>query len=119
VERECLKAHAAGLSVVIANPTAILGPYDFKPSLLGQMLIRFAAKRLHATPSGGFACVGARDIAQGLVLAMEKGRSGQRYIFDSGYLSVDELMDIFSHVTRPAFGSRLLFYRALRLSTTL
>jgi hypothetical protein len=31
---------------------------------------------------------------------MEKGRSGQRYIFDSGYLSVDELMDIFSHVTR-------------------
>lgn len=99
VEQECLKAHADGLSVVIANPTAILGPYDFKPSLLGQVLIRFAAKRLHAAPGGGFACVGARDIAQGLVLAMEKGRSGQRYIFDSGYLSFDDLMHIFSYVT--------------------
>ncbi len=99
VEHECLKAFAEGLPVVIANPTAILGPYDFRPSLLGQLLIRFAERRLHASTGGGFACVAARDIAQGLALAMEKGRCGQRYIFGSGYLSFDELMNVFSQVT--------------------
>ena len=99
VEHECLKAFADGLPVVIANPTAIIGPYDFKPSLLGQILIRFAERRLYASLVGGFACVAARDVAQGFMLAMEKGRPGQRYIFDSGYLSFDELMDIFSQVT--------------------
>lgn len=99
MEHECLKAFADGLPVVIANPTGIIGPYDFRPSLLGQILIRFAERRLYASTVGGFACVAARDIAQGLVLAMEKGRPGQRYIFDSGYLSFEELMDIFSQVT--------------------
>jgi 3beta-hydroxysteroid-4beta-carboxylate 3-dehydrogenase (decarboxylating) len=99
VEHECLKAFADGLPVVIANPSGIIGPYDFGPSLLGQILIRFAERRLYASTVGGFACVAARDVAQGFVLAMEKGRPGQRYILDSGYLSFDELMDIFSQVT--------------------
>jgi nucleoside-diphosphate-sugar epimerase len=99
VEHECLKAFADGLPVVIANPSAIIGPYDFRPSLLGKILVRFAERRLYASTIGGFACVAARDIVQGLVLAMEKGRPGQRYIFDSGYLSFDELMNIFSQVT--------------------
>jgi nucleoside-diphosphate-sugar epimerase len=99
VEHDCLTAFANGLPVVIANPTGIIGPYDFRPSLFGQNLIRFAEGRLFASMIGGFACVAARDIVQGMLLAMEKGRPGQRYIFDSGYLSFDELMDIFSQVT--------------------
>jgi nucleoside-diphosphate-sugar epimerase len=99
VEHESLTAFADGLPVIIANPTGIIGPYDFRPSLLGKILIRFAEGRLYASTIGGFSCVTARDIAQGFVLAMEKGRAGQRYIFDSGYLSFDELMDIFSEAT--------------------
>jgi 3beta-hydroxysteroid-4beta-carboxylate 3-dehydrogenase (decarboxylating) len=99
VEHESLTAFADGLPVIITNPTGIIGPYDFRPSLLGQILIRFAERRLYASTIGGFSCVAARDIAQGFLLAMEKGRPGQRYILDSGYLSFDELMDIFSQVT--------------------
>jgi nucleoside-diphosphate-sugar epimerase len=99
VEHESLTAFADGLPVIIVNPTGIIGPYDFRPSLLGQILIRFAERRLYASTIGGFSCVTARDIAQGFLLAMEKGRPGQRYILDSGYLSFDELMDIFSQVT--------------------
>src|SRR5690606_22980929 len=41
VEHDCLTAFTNGLPVVIANPTGIIGPYDFKPSLFGQNLIRF------------------------------------------------------------------------------
>src|SRR5262249_3308889 len=53
VEHECLKAVADGLDVVIAVSCAILGPNDFKPSRLGQLLIDFAQRRLPAYLAGG------------------------------------------------------------------
>jgi nucleoside-diphosphate-sugar epimerase len=99
VEHECLKAFADGLPVVIAVSTAILGPYDFKPSRMGQVLIKFAAGRLLAYVPGGFPFIAARDIVQGHLLAMESGRPGQKYIFETSFMSFDELMRIFSSVT--------------------
>jgi nucleoside-diphosphate-sugar epimerase len=76
VEHECLKAYAEGLPVVVAVSTAIVGPYDFKPSRMGQVLIRFATGRLRAYVPGGFPFVAASDIVQGHILAMQKGRPG-------------------------------------------
>jgi nucleoside-diphosphate-sugar epimerase len=99
VEHECLKACAEGLPVVVAVSTAILGPFDFKPSRMGQVLIRFAAGRLRAYVPGGFTFVAARDIVEGHLLAMAKGRPGQKYIFGSAFLTVDELMALFSETT--------------------
>ena len=99
VEHECLKAVADGLDVVIATSCAILGPNDFKPSRMGQLLLDFARGRLRAYVPGGFEFVAARDIVQGHRLAMEKGRPGQKYIFSSEYKSVDELMAIYEAVT--------------------
>jgi nucleoside-diphosphate-sugar epimerase len=99
VEHECLKACAEGLPVVVAVSTAILGPWDFKPSRMGQVLIRFARGRLRAYVPGGFTFVAARDIVEGHVLAMAKGRPGQKYIFASEFLSFDEIMGIFARVT--------------------
>lgn len=105
MEHECLKAFADGLPVVIAVSTAILGPYDFKPSRMGQVLIRFAHGRLRAYVPGGVAFVAARDIVEGHVLAMEKGRPGQKYIFASEFMTFDRLMGLFSRVTgRPVPG---------------
>jgi nucleoside-diphosphate-sugar epimerase len=99
VEHECLKAFADGLPVVIAVSTAILGPYDFKPSRMGQVLIKFSKGRILAYVPGGFPFVAARDIVQGHILAMEKGRSGQKYIFATSFMTFDEIMRIFSSVT--------------------
>ena len=99
VEHECLKAYAEGLPVVVAVSTAILGPFDFKPSRMGQVLIRFATGRLRAYVPGGFTFVAARDIVEGHLLAMAKGRPGQKYIFGSAFLTFDELMLLFSEVT--------------------
>lgn len=99
VEHECLKAYAEGLAVVVAVSTAILGPFDFKPSRMGQVLIRFATGRLRAYAPGGFTFVAARDIVEGHLLAMAKGRPGQKYIFGSAFLTFDELMVLFSRVT--------------------
>lgn len=99
VEHECWRAALDGLDVVVATSCAIIGPHDYKPSRMGRTLIDFARGKLRAYIPGGFEFVAARDIVAGHLLAMEKGRKGQRYIFGSGYVSVDELMGLFEEAT--------------------
>ena len=99
VEHECLKAVVDGLDVVIAVSCAVLGPRDFLMSRMGQVLVRFARRRVLAYVPGGFEFVAAQDIVQGHLLAMEKGRTGQKYIFGTRFAEFDEIMDIFSRVT--------------------
>lgn len=98
-EYECLKAAAEGLDVVTAISCAILGPNDFLPSRLGRTFIALANRKLPSYIDGGFEFVAARDIVQGHLLAMEKGRAGQRYIFGTQYMSLGQLLEIFSKVS--------------------
>jgi nucleoside-diphosphate-sugar epimerase len=108
VEHECLKACVEGLEVVIAVSCAILGPYDFKPSRMGRVLQRFARRRILAYVPGGFEFVATRDIVEGHVLCMQRGRPGQKYIFSTRFATFDELMHLFARVTgRPLPPLRL------------
>ncbi len=107
-EHECLKAHADGLDVVVATSCAIIGPHDYVPSRMGRVLIDFAHGKLRAYIPGGFEFVSTHDIAEGHVLAMRHGRSGQKYIISTAYSSVDDLMKLFREVTgRPLPRLRL------------
>ena len=99
VEHECLKAVVEGLDVVVATSCAILGPHDYRPSRMGQLLLDFSRGRLRAYLPGGFEFVAARDIVQGHRLAMDKGRTGHKYIFSTAFKTVDELMVIYEGVT--------------------
>src|ERR1700687_1226220 len=99
VEHECLKAVAEGLDVVTAVSCAILGPNDFKPSRMGQVLIDYAHRRRGAYVPGGFEFVAASDIVQGHLLAMNKGRTGQKYIFSTQFMTMDALFALFREVT--------------------
>lgn len=110
-EHECLKAHANGLNVVVATSCAIIGPHDYVPSRMGRVLIDYAHCTLRAYIPGGFEFVSSRDIAEGHLLAMRQGRSGQKYIFSTSYASVDDLMEMFREVTgRPLPGLKLSPY---------
>jgi nucleoside-diphosphate-sugar epimerase len=98
-EHECLKAVADGLDVVIATSCAILGPNDFKPSRMGQLLINYSQRRLRAYVPGGFEFVSTRDIVDGHLLAMRKGRRGHKYIFSTEFMTMDALMRLYTEVT--------------------
>ncbi len=99
VELECLRAVAEGQDVVIATSCAILGPHDYLPSRMGAVLRDFANGKLRAYIPGGFEFVAARDICEGHVLAMHKGRTGHKYIISSGFQSMDDIMGIMERVT--------------------
>ncbi len=99
VETECWQAAASGQEVVIATCCAVLGGNDFLPSRVGRTLCDFANRKLHAYVDGGFEFVAARDIVQGHLLCMERGRSGQKYIFSTQYQTISDLLDHFQEVT--------------------
>jgi nucleoside-diphosphate-sugar epimerase len=99
MEHECLKAAVGGQDVVLVVSTAVLGAFDFKPSRMGRVVLDFANGKLGAYIPGGFEFVSARDLAQGHVLAMERGRRGERYIVSTRFLTIDELMTLLEAIT--------------------
>ena len=98
-ELEVHRACASGLDAVIVNPSGVVGPCDWKPSSLGKTVIDFARRRLPAYVPGSFELVAMRDVVSGHLLAMEFGRSGQRYILSGGLCTVDELLDELERIT--------------------
>jgi dihydroflavonol-4-reductase len=90
-EREVLKCIAKGLDAVLIAPTSVMGPMDFKPSVLGQSLLDIYNNSIPAVVKGGQDWVDVRDIAEGALLALEKGRSGEKYLLGSEFYSIQEL----------------------------
>jgi dihydroflavonol-4-reductase len=82
-----------GLDAVIACPTGIIGPYDYRESEMGRLIRGFLRPGLHAIVRGGFDFVDVRDVAHGLVLMAEKGRSGEVYILGGAFISFADLLD--------------------------
>ena len=71
---------AKGLPIVIVNPSAPVGPRDVKPTPTGQFIVDFMHRRMPAYLDTGLNWVHVRDVAEGHILAAEKGRIGERYI---------------------------------------
>src|SRR5262245_48497212 len=79
-EREAEAAAARGLPVVIVNPSAPIGPWDWKPTPTGRMLVDYLKGRMLAYLETGLNVVHVRDVARGHLLAAARGRPGERYI---------------------------------------
>lgn len=90
-EQIVLDAVTDGLDAVILNPTAILGPNDYKPSLLGQAIVRFYKGRIPALIPGGYDWVDVRDVVLAAIHAMKKGEAGKRYILSGEWKTIKTL----------------------------
>jgi dihydroflavonol-4-reductase len=90
-ERVVLEAQAAGLDVIIFNPTGIIGPYDFRPSAMGRVIQRLMNGEMRFLVSGGFDWVDVRDVVQAAVQAEHLSKSGERYILSGTWMSIGDL----------------------------
>lgn len=93
-EREILAGIPRGLPGVILNPAASIGPYDFKPSRMGRVLLDLARGRTPALVEGGFAWVDTRDVAAAAVAAARNGAPGERYLLAGRWRSVRDVAAI-------------------------
>ena len=104
-EHEVLKACAEGFDAVIATSCGVIGPWDYLPSRMGGTICDLANGKLKAYVEGGFTWMRAADIARGHMLAMERGRKGQKYLFATEFMLISEL---FNHVLDIAGSDRKL-----------
>jgi nucleoside-diphosphate-sugar epimerase len=97
-EHELLKACAEGLDGVIATSCGVIGPWDYLPSRMGGTLCDYANGKLKAYVEGGFTWMRAADIARGHMLAMERGRKGQKYLFATEFMTIGQLFETVNEV---------------------
>lgn len=90
---------ARGLPVVIVNPSTPVGEYDIKPTPTGQMIVDFLNRRMPAYVETGLNLVDARDVAEGHILAAERGRIGEKYILGNRNMTLKEILDALSRLT--------------------
>ncbi len=91
--------------VVIVNPSTPIGPGDIKPTPTGKMVLDAARGKMPAYVDTGLNFVHVDDVAQGHLLALEKGKPGRRYILGGTNLSLKELLEMIAAITggRPPF----------------
>jgi dihydroflavonol-4-reductase len=91
-ERAVLALVDEGLPAVIVNPAAPVGPRDIRPTPTGKMILDAARGRIPAFVDTGLNVVHVDDVAEGHVLALERGAIGERYILGSENLMLGELL---------------------------
>jgi dihydroflavonol-4-reductase len=97
-----------GLPVVIVNPAAPVGVGDHKPTQTGKMIVDFLNGKMPAYVDTGLTIVDVDDVAQGHLLAAERGRIGERYILGGENLSLKQVLDVLADVSgRPRVRMRI------------
>jgi dihydroflavonol-4-reductase len=113
-EQEALIAAKAGIPIVIVNPSTPIGPFDFKPTPTGRIIVDFLNRRMPAYVDTGLNVVAVEDCARGHLLAAEHGRLGEKYILGGENLTLKDLLMRLSELSGlPAPRVRLPFPVAL------
>jgi dihydroflavonol-4-reductase len=106
-EELMLAADRRKCDVVVVNPSYLIGPEDYTPSVMGRFLIRFWEGRIPIAPPGGLNLVDVRDVAQGHLLAAEHGQRGRRYILAGHNVWFRDMLPLLASVGRIRFYAHL------------
>jgi dihydroflavonol-4-reductase len=96
-EQALLAEVEQGLDAVIVNPGFMLGPWDWKPSS-GRMLLEVARRAPPLAPIGGSSVTHARDVAEGILRAAERGQKGRRYILAGENMTYFDQWRLFARI---------------------
>src|ERR1700674_105733 len=98
-EQVALEAGRSGMHVVTVNPTTPVGEQDVKPTPTGRIVLDFLKRKFPAYVETGLNLVDGRVCARGHVQALEKGRSGERYILGGENLTLKQILDRLAVIT--------------------
>jgi dihydroflavonol-4-reductase len=98
-EREALKAAKEGLPVIVAMPTTPVGPWDWKPTPTGKLIVDFLNGKMPGYVDTGLNFVGVEECAAGHLLVAEKGKVGERYLLGGENLTLKQVLDTLAKIT--------------------
>ncbi len=114
-EAKVLEFAAQGLPVVLVHPSAPVGPWDWRPTPTGQMIVDFLKGRCPAYVETGLNLVHVRDVAKGHLLAEAKGKVGEKYILGCENLSLSKIFQLLSELSGVPAPRLKLPYRPVLL----
>ncbi|HYW66389.1 MAG TPA: hopanoid-associated sugar epimerase [Candidatus Dormibacteraeota bacterium] len=107
-EQEVLSAAKEGLPVIVAMPTTPVGPWDWKPTPTGKIILDFLNGKMPGYVETGLNFVGVEECAAGHLLVSEKGKVGERYLLGAENLTLKEVLDTLAKITGlPAPGIKI------------
>jgi dihydroflavonol-4-reductase len=98
-EREALQAAKEGLPVIVVMPTTPVGPWDWKPTPTGKIILDFLNGKMPGYVETGLNFVGVEECAAGHLLASERGKVGERYLLGAENLTLKDLLDTLAKIT--------------------
>src|ERR1700680_1858842 len=98
-EEVALEAGRSGVDVVVVNPSTPVGEQDIKTTPTGRIVVDFLKKKFPAYVDTGLNLVDVTECARGHVAALEKGRSGERYILGGENLTLKQILDKLAAIT--------------------
>ena len=100
---DVLNAARSGLEAVVACPTGVIGPFDFRRSMMGAVIHDAAVAKPALYVDGAYDFVDVRDVADGLISAAENGKRGESYILSGQKISVRYLLETVREITGKNF----------------
>jgi dihydroflavonol-4-reductase len=94
-----LEAVEEGLDAVIVCPTGVVGPHDYLGSELGNLILGWLKAGVSLLIDGAYDFVDVRDVAQGMILAYEHGRSGAVYILGGEQMQITRMRQLVRDIT--------------------
>src|SRR5437899_5935144 len=98
-EQVAFEAARSGVDVVVVNPTTPIGKGDLKPTPTGRIVVDFLKRKFPAYVYTGLNLVDATECARGHIRALEKGRTGERYILGGENLTLKQILDRLGAIT--------------------
>ena len=109
-EQEAVQAVKSGQDIVIVNPSTPIGAWDLKPTPTGDMIVRFLQRKMPFYLNTGLNLIDVQDVAWGHLLALEKGKTGDRYILGNCNLTLKAILEKLAAITNISAPNKTIPY---------